>query len=581
MHKLRPLLRYFRPYRTAILLGIGSIALTSFFSLLSPQIIGRAIDSLRVELNPDTVLRYALLLLGITAVQGIFLFVQRRLLVGMSRDIERDLRDDFFAQLTRMQQGFFHDHATGDLMARATNDIGAVRMLCGPAIMYAASTLFTAAGALFLMLSLNPWLTLLALSPAPLVALTTKVFGRRIHDLFEGVQGEYSKVSTKVQENLMGLRVLRAFAQEEAEERSFDRLNTRYVGANERLIRWQSAFHPSIQLLVGLGFAAVIGYGGLLILDGALTVGQFVTFQLFLGRLVWPMVAIGWVINIAQRAAASMGRLQQILDEQPAIADAPADRLAELPAVHGALRFRDLSFAFPGREPALRDIDLEIPAGKTVAIVGRTGAGKSTLLSLLPRLIEPPARTLSLDGVDVLRLRLRDLRRAMAMVPQETFLFSATLAENIALGRPGASQDEILRAAHLAGLDHDLELLPQGLETLVGERGITLSGGQKQRVALARALLRDPQILLLDDCLSAVDAQTEERILGNLRDFFPGRTVLLASHRIAAASLCDEVVVLENGRVVDRGRHDDLIQREGLYATLYRRQRLEEQLAQV
>jgi ATP-binding cassette subfamily B multidrug efflux pump len=587
MHKLKPLLRYFRPYRRRIALGILCIALTATGGLLGPQVIGRAIDSLRIAPVASTLFLYAGLLLLVTAVQGIFLYAQRMLLVTMSRDIEQNLRDDFFASLARLHAGFFHDHPTGDLMARATNDIGAVRMLAGPAIMYAANTVFTSAGALFFMLHLHWGLTLVAVSTLPLVALSTKIFGRRIHDLFELVQAQYSVVSTKVQENLAGVRVVRAYVQEEAEQRSFDRHNADYVEKNRRLIRWQASFQPVMQLLVGVGFAAVLGYGGRLILLGELTVGQYVTFQLFLGRLIWPMVAIGWVINLAQRSAASMGRLQAIFDAVPAIADPPAAERLEPARLAGRLDFRHLTFQYSGApRPTLFDIDLEVPAGRTLAIVGRTGSGKSTLLSLVPRLFDPPPGTLEVDGVDVRRLPLQSLRRAIAMVPQETFLFSATLRDNIAFGKADATDEEIERAVRLACLEPDLEHLPDGLETMVGERGITLSGGQKQRVALARALVRDCRILLLDDCLSAVDAHTEEQILRNLRELFGagsggGRTVLLASHRIAAARLCDSVVVIEAGRVAERGRHEELVARGGLYAELQQRQSLEEELAEV
>lgn len=588
MHKLKPLLRYFLPYRRRIALGILCIALTATGSMLGPQVIGRGIDSLRIAPSATTLFLYAGILLLVTAVQGVFLYAQRMLLVTMSRDIEQDLRDDYFASLSRLHAGFFHDHPTGDLMARATNDIGAVRMLAGPAIMYAANTVFTSAGALFFMLHLHWGLTLVAISTLPLVALTTKIFGRRIHDLFELVQGQYSVVSTKVQENLAGVRVVRAYVQEEAEQRSFDRLNADYVEKNRRLIRWQASFQPVMQLLVGIGFAAVLGYGGRLILLGELSVGQYVTFQLFLGRLVWPMIAIGWVINLSQRAAASMGRLQAIFDAVPAIADPPAAERLDPARLDGRLDFRHLTFQYPGApRPTLFDIDLEVPAGRTLAIVGRTGSGKSTLLSLVPRLFDPPPGTLEVDGADVRRLPLATLRQAIAMVPQETFLFSATLRDNIAFGKADASDEEVWRAVRLACLEPDLEQLPDGLETMVGERGITLSGGQKQRVALARALVRDCRILLLDDCLSAVDANTEELILRNLRQLFiddgfgGGRTVLMASHRIAAARLCDSAVVLEAGRVAERGTHDQLVARGGLYAELQKRQSLEEELAEV
>ena len=582
MHKLKPLLRYFRPYRSRIALGICCIALTSLGGLLGPQVIGRAIDSLRVDPRAHTLFFYAGILLLVTAVQGLFQYFQRMLLVTMSRDIEQDLRDDFVACLTRMHAGFFHDHPTGDLMARATNDIGAVRMLCGPAIMYASNTVFTSAGALFFMLHLHWGLTLLAVSTLPLVALSTKIFGGKIHDLFEKVQAQYSTLSTKVQENLAGVRVVRAYVQEEAEQRAFDRADADSVEKNRRLIRWQAAFNPVMQLLVGVGFALVLGFGGRLILRGELSVGQFVSFQLFLGRLIWPMVAIGWVINLAQRSAASMGRLQAIFDAVPLIADPPAEQRQELATVAGQIRCRALTFTYPGASrPALHELELDLPAGRTLAIVGRTGSGKSSLLALVPRLFDPPAGSLFVDGVDVRRLPLATLRRAIAMVPQETFLFSATLRENIAFGKADASDEEVARAVRLACLESDLANLKDGLETMVGERGITLSGGQKQRVALARALLRDAEIVLLDDCLSAVDAHTEEQILRNLREFFPGRTVLLASHRIAAARLCDAVLVLEEGRVAERGSHDELVARGGIYADLQKRQSLEEQLAEV
>ncbi len=582
MHKLKPLLRYFRPYRRRIVLGILCIALTSVGGLLGPQVIGHAIDSLRTDSTARTLLFYAALLVAVTAFQGIFQYFQRMLLVTMSRDIEQDLRDDYFTQLARLHPGFFHDHPTGDLMARATNDIGAVRMLCGPAIMYASNTVFTSTGALFFMLHLHWGLTLLAVSTLPLVALTTKFFGRRIHDLFEKVQEQYSTVSTKVQENLAGVRVVRAYVQEEAEQRSFDLLNEDYVEKNRRLIRWQAAFNPVMQLLVGIGFAAVLGYGGRLILLGELSVGEFVTFQLFLGRLIWPMVAIGWVINLAQRSAASMGRLQAIFDAVPAIADPPKAEQQDLEQVAGRITFRQLVFEYPGTQrPCLEGIDLDVQAGRTLAIVGRTGAGKSTLLALVPRLFDPPPGMLLLDDVDVRRLPLRTLRREIATVPQETFLFSATLRDNIAFGKADASDEEVERAVQLACLETDLAQFPDGLETMVGERGITLSGGQKQRVALARAILCKPQILLLDDCLSAVDANTEEQILSNLRQFFAGRTVLLATHRIAAARLCDSVVVLEAGKMVERGTHDELLARGGIYADMFNRQSLEEQLAAV
>ena len=491
----------------------------AILGLAAPIIIGRGIDALRQNFSPQQLLRYAGVLVGVTLLQGVFSFLKRRILVAMSRDIEFEIRDRYFAHLERMSQAFFQRNHTGDLMARGTNDLQAVRMLCGPAIMYSANTLFTACGALFFMIRIDGGLTLLALCALPFVAFVTKIFGQRIHRLFQDVQEQFATLSTNVQENLSGIRVIRAYAQEVSSQARFEDLNHEYVERSRGLIRWTAAFHPLLQGLIGLGFVAVLWHGGALVAAGTITVGQFVTFNFFLARLVWPMIAIGWVINLAQRGSASWNRILQILESEPEIADA-AECTQRQP--EGRITLKNLSFTYAGQPmPALQDIDLQVEAGSIVAIVGRTGAGKSTLLSLLCRLWDPPAGSLLVDGVDIRRYCLESLRRSVSVVPQETFLFSASLAENIAFGRPAASRGEIQRVAEIAGLEEDLAVLPKGLETRVGERGVTLSGGQKQRVALARALLRNPRILLLDDCLSAVDTRTEERILGELEAGIP------------------------------------------------------------
>lgn len=563
-------------------MGGAFILASAYVNLWSPQVIRTAVDDLRRGVTQEKVAFYAALVIGIAAVRGLFLFWQRRILINRSRDIEYDLRNAFYAHLQQQPPAFFHRQRIGDLMSRATNDIGAVRMLIGPAVLYGLNTLFTVALILPAMLAVNSTLTAFALLTLPPAAVATKYFGARIHERSERIQEYFGLVTAKAQENFSGVRVIRAFAQEAAEEAAFDAMNREFVRRNLQLVKLSALFRPVLDILFGLGPAIVLWYGGRLVLRGELTLGQFVEFNLYLTMLVWPMIALGWVVNLTQRGMASMGRLSKIFDEAPVIHDAAA--VPNPPPIAGDIEFRRLTFAYPGpdgnpRPPVLRDVSLRIPRGTTLAVVGPTGAGKSTLANLIPRLLDAPPGTLLIDGRPIRDYPLRQLRAAIGYAQQESFLFSDTIAANIAFGVEEASPEAIAQAAEQAGLREDVARFPKGFETVVGERGITLSGGQKQRTALARALLRNPKILILDDALSAVDTETEARILGHLRQVMRGRTTILIAHRISTVKDADHIVFLEDGRIVEQGTHAQLLALGGRYAALYERQKLEAELA--
>ena len=581
---VRRLLPFLLRYRRQFLLGLACVIVTTSIQLLSPWVLKHAIDDLNTGVTRQKLAMYAGLLLGIACFGAVFRFLMRRILIGASRDIEYDVRNAFFARLQQMPLAYYQARRTGDLMSRATNDLNAVRMMIGPAIMYSANTILVFVVAIVLMASIDARMTLIALLPLPLVSISVRYFGNAIHTRFEAIQGKLADLSAVVQEALSGVRVVRAYTQEPHEIDRFRRANEEYLHRNRALIRLQGLFFPSMTLFLGFGSLLVLWFGSREVIRGRISLGGFVAFNAYLVMLSWPMIAFGWVTNMLQRGMASWKRMLEVLDAVPDISDASVTAAGRAAPLAGAIEIRDLVFSYPGAaRPALDHVSLRIEAGQTAAFVGATGSGKSTLISLLPRLHEPPPDTVFLDNVDVREIPLASLRGAIGFAPQEPFLFSATIAENITFGITAQDDAAALdlamrRAAAVARLDKDVEDFSRGYETIVGERGITLSGGQKQRTALARAVMVDPRILILDDSLSAVDTYTEEEILQRLRGVMRERTSILVSHRISTVRDADVIFVLDNGRIAEHGRHEELVVRGGLYAALYRKQLLEEEL---
>jgi ATP-binding cassette, subfamily B, multidrug efflux pump len=619
---LRGLVPYLARYKGAIALGLWTLALMGLIGNLVPLATGIIADTLAGSPRPfshpmsgvsaavgadwlgrlvpyyepnsrQTLAFYCLVMVVCIALKGVMSFATRWVLIGISRDIEFDIRSDLLDKLLVMEPEFYVRNRTGELMSRATNDLNAVRMVLGPGIMYSGTTIVTMVLAIALMVRLSPSLTIWVLLPVPVVAVAVWYFGQVIHRLYEKIQESLATLSAKVQENLSGVRVIRAYAQESAEMKGFDGPNKEYVARNVQLIRTWSMFMPSLQAMIGTTFLIVLWQGGYRFLHGQMSLGALITFNTYLGFLVWPMIALGWVTNIFQRGAASMGRLNYILSAKPQI----DDRGAKLPRgtkIAGNIEFRNLTFAYPttisgngtgaanrhGKEtPAvLKNISLQVPAGSTLAIVGPTGSGKTTLAALIARLWEAPEGEIQIDGHAIREWPLETLRRAIGYVPQDTYLFSETVGENISFGLENHETTRVSAAAAIADLHGDVEEFAKKYESMVGERGITLSGGQKQRSAIARAVVRDPRILILDDALSAVDTQTEERILGRLRGVMRGRTTILIAHRTSTVRDADQIVVLKDGEIIERGTHDELLESGGYYADLYQKQLLEEEL---
>ena len=561
-------------HRAPLLAGIVAILLANGFALLQPFLLGRGVDAI-VRKQPDRLPLIFIAIVAAAAADAVFRFLQRYTVNGVARRIENELRRDMFEQLERLDQRFFQGMRTGDVMARATNDLSAVQQLLGMGLSSIFNTVVIFTAAVVLMLWIDWQLTLLSVSLLTLLSLGFLVLGPQIQKRFLRVQEQFAALSSKAQENFSGIRVVKAYVQEEAEQRSFRAINQEYVDANIAWARINSALWPLFGTLAGLAAVVMLYVGGQHVVQHRLTLGQFVQFNTYLILLSWPMIALGWVSNLFQQGAASLNRIEEILHQTPAVASPPRPLRPE--AVRGELTFENVSFRYVD-EPIFENLSLHVPAGSTLALVGSTGSGKSTLVRLLARVYDPQEGRILIDGTDIRDLPLDVLRRQIGYVPQEAFLFSETLAENIMLGAPDAPAESVERAAELSQLSADLEQFPNGLQTMIGERGVTLSGGQKQRTAIARAVLKDPAILVLDDALSSVDTRTEEAILRGLRGFMEGRTSIVIAHRISTIKDADQIVVLEEGRVVEQGSHARLLGEGGEYARLYERQQLRREL---
>jgi ATP-binding cassette subfamily B protein len=578
MGNFRTLKGYFVQHRWRLLAGLATLLAVDGLQLIIPQVIKWAIDDLtRGGIVQADLVKYGLYIGAIALLIGFFRYFWRFLIMGTARRIEEALRGRLFSHLQTLSLSFFQETKTGDLMAHATNDIDAVRMAVGMGLVAITDTLVLGASAIVFMILIDLKLTLFAIVPMPFIALVTTRFARLIHRRFESVQASFSRLTEQIRESLAGIRVVKAFVQEEYEKGRLEHIGEEFVGKNLRLIKVWGMFIPLIMLLANLGTVIVLWLGGMETILGTITAGGFVAFMTYLGILTWPMMALGWVINLIQRGSASMGRINKILNTQPEIADRP--RLRPITKLEGKIEFRDLTFSYkPGSSPALKGITLQVNPGEFVAIVGRTGTGKSTFCNLIPRLFDPPNGHLFMDGREIHAIPIKPLRESIGYVPQDTFLFSTTIRENIVFGSTEASEEEIANAARIAQIDEDIGAFPMGIETLIGEKGITLSGGQKQRVAIARAVLLNPQIMILDDALSSVDTQTEERIWNGLGEILDGKTRIVVSHRLSSIKEADKIIVLDDGEITEMGDHQNLLSMGGIYAGIYRRQQIEEEL---
>ena len=584
LRDLKPLFRYMAHYRWGYLRGTLALTATNAIWVIFPIVLKQAVNALNhqnldVAATRRIILIYAGLLIGIALLKGVFLYASRWILIGISREIEFDLRNDLFRQLEKQDYAYYQRYRTGDIMARLTNDLNAVRQLLGPAIMYSANTVLFSAFALYFLLRVSPWLTLVALAPMPVASILVQYFGARIHERFERIQASFSEITAHAQENFSGARLIRAFAREESQIRSFEKANQEYIGRALRLVQLMGMLWPTLEFVLGVAMVITLFAGGRLVLQHKIDVGSFVEFNTYMILLTFPIIAVGWVINLFQRGTASIKRIDEILRSEPVVDDSRSDRsIPEDLELRGEIEFRELSFGY-GEKEVLHNISLKVSSGSTLAIVGPTGSGKSTLIGLIPRLLDVEAESLWIDGRPIREYPLKVLRKNIGVVPQETFLFSETIRENLRFGAPDATDEETMEAAEAAYIRREFEEFPLGFDTVVGERGVTLSGGQKQRTSIARALLRHPRILILDDALASVDTYTEERILQGLRKYSKDSTTILISHRISTVRDADQIAVLAHGRIIELGTHEDLLARGGYYAGLYEKQLLEEELS--
>jgi ATP-binding cassette subfamily B multidrug efflux pump len=569
---------YLKRYRQKIILGTLFIICGTSISIINPKIVQRAIDYLSGDIEISRLIYYALLIILISIINGFFRFMVRQTIIVGSRLIENDFRNDIFAHLQKLSTNFYFSIPTGDIMSRMTNDLNAVRSVLGPGIMYSINTIITFVFVIWMMVTINLYLTFIALIPIPLMAFAVYYFGRKIKIKYTEIQAQFARISSKAQENISGIRIIKTYVQEKAEIDNFNRLNQEYIKKNMAYARVYAAFHPIIMFIIGLGAVLVLLIAGIQIVDNTISLGEFVAFSLYLNMLVWPSIALGWVAGIFQQGAASMQRINTIVTSKPEITDTPETQ--HIATLRGRIAIQDLTFHYHREEPpVLKDIALSINTGEIVAIVGKTGSGKTTLLNILARIFNPPQKTIFIDGIDLWDIPLETLRANYGYIPQETFLFSDTIEENIRYGKADVAIEEIQKVAEIARIHDTIDAFPDKYRTMLGERGINLSGGQKQRISLARALIKDPKILLLDDALSAVDTLTEKTILTNLRYVMQDKTCIWVSHRISAIQHADKIILLDNGEIAEEGTHEHLLALDGIYRDLYEKQQLEEALA--